>query len=218
MLYFLLITLIILIPQLLVQSAYSKYSQIEIKNGKNGEELVYEMLRNNGVNDVEVERIGGVLSDHYDSKHKKIRLSSGNFNNPTIASIAVAAHETGHALQDNRGYFFLRLRHSMGPLTATASSASWIFLLLGIILYFSPFFWFGIILFSVVVVFDLVTLPVEINASRRAKEYLLSTGSYTDEEMYGVSKVLNAAALTYIAATLASILQLLRLISRARRD
>lgn len=218
MVYFLLITLIILIPQLLVQSTYNKYSRMEIKNGKTGEMLVYEMLRQNGVNDVDVERIGGMLSDHYDSRAKKIRLSSDNFNNPSVASIAIAAHETGHALQDNKGYFFLKLRHTLGPVTMTASKASWIFLLLGIILYFSPFFWFGIILFSVVVVFDLVTLPVEINASNRAKQYLASTGAYSEEELYGASKVLNAAALTYVAATLASILQLIRLISRVRRD
>lgn len=216
--YFLLVMLIILIPQLLIHSRYRKYSQIEVLNGKTGEEIVYAMLHSNGVYNVEVERIGGVLSDHYDSRSKKIRLSNDNFENPTIASIAVAAHETGHALQDSKGYFFLKLRHSMGPLTMTASQASWVFLILGMILYFSPFVWLGIILFSVVVLFDLVTLPVEINASKRAKQYLLSTGAYNDEEMEGVSKVLNAAALTYVAATLASILQLLRLISRFRRD
>ena len=216
--YLLIIVLLTIIPQILVHVTYNKYSQISVGNGKNGERLVNEMLYNNGVNDVRVERIGGVLSDHYDSRKKVIRLSSSNFEHPTIASIAVAAHETGHALQDNRGYFFLRLRHALGPTAILASKTSWIFIYLGFIMFFSPMIYLGIIMLAVVVLFDFVTLPVEINASRRAKQYLISTGTYTSDEIAGASKVLSAAALTYVAATLAGVLQLIRLLANARRD
>ena len=216
--YLLIIVLLTIIPQILVHATYNKYSQIRIGNGKNGERLVNDMLYSNGVNDVRVERIGGVLSDHYDSRGKVIRLSSSNFENPTIASIAVAAHETGHALQDNKGYFFLRLRHALGSTAILASKTSWIFIYLGFLMFFTPMIYLGIIMLAIVVVFDFVTLPVEINASRRAKQYLISTGTYSDEEIAGASKVLSAAALTYVAATLAGVLQLIRLFSSIRRD
>lgn len=216
--YLLIIIIITLIPQLLVDSAYRRYSQVRIGNGKSGEELVKEMLAENSVTDVNIEKIRGVLTDHYDSRSKCIRLSLANFENPTVASIAVAAHETGHALQDSKGYLFLRLRQTLGPVTIVASKTSWIIIYLGFILFFTPFIWMGIFLLGVVVIFDLVTLPVEINASSRAKQYLLATGGYSDEEIEGVSKMLNAAALTYVAATLAGILQLIRLLSLVRDD
>lgn len=216
--YLILIILLSIIPQLLVNRAYNKYSQIRVGNGKSGEMVVNEMLFNSGIMGIRINRIGGHLSDHYDSRRKSINLSSENFTNPTIASVAIAAHETGHAIQDNKGYFFLRLRHALGPVTIVASNASWIVIYLGFLMYFTPFIYFGIICLGVVLLFNLVTLPVEINASNRARKYLISTGTYTSEEIAGATKVLTAAAFTYIAVVLAGILQIIRLLSNVRRD
>lgn len=210
--YVLIITLLAIIPQIIVSNTYKKYSKIGASNNKTGERVVKEMLFNSGVMGVDVERINGFLSDHYNSRSKKIRLCNENFESSSIAGIAVAAHETGHAVQDDRGYFFLVLRRVMGPVTIVANKLSWIVLYLGFFLYFEPMILIGIALISFVVLFDVVTLPVEINASRRAKKYLLSTGEYTSEEIEGVSKVLTAAAFTYLAATLAGVLQVIRLI------
>lgn len=216
--YVLLIVLLSILPQLWVNSVYRKYSQVRVGNGKSGEMVVNEMLFNSGISGISINRIGGHLSDHYDSKRKSINLSSDNFTNPTIASVAVAAHETGHAIQDNKGYFFLRLRHALGPATIVASKISWIFIYLGFLLFFEPLMWVGIICLAVVLLFNIVTLPVEINASSRARKYLISTGTYTSEEISGATKVLRAAAFTYIAVVLAGILQIIRLISNVRRD
>ena len=210
--YVLVITLLAIIPQIIVRNTYKKYSKIGTSNNKTGERVVKEMLFNSGVMGVGVERINGFLSDHYNSRSKKIRLCNENFESSSIAGIAVAAHETGHAIQDDRGYFFLGLRRAMGPVTIVANKLSWIVLYLGFFLYFEPMILMGIALISFVVLFDVVTLPVEINASKRAKRYLLSTGEYTSEEIEGVSKVLTAAAFTYLAATLAGVLQVIRLI------
>lgn len=218
LMYILLIVLITIIPQILVNNTYNKYSQVKVNSLQTGEDIVKEMLHTHGVDGVSIGEIGGQLTDHYNSKTKRINLSRSNFNKPTVASIAVAAHETGHALQDARGYFFLKLRHAMGQTAIVASNLSWTFVYLGFILYFAPFVVVGICLLGIVVLFDLVTLPVEINASNRAKKYLASTGRYSREELEGVSKVLNAAAFTYIAATLAGILQLMRLIRRFERS
>lgn len=218
LLFLLIIVIITIIPQLLVRGAYEKYSQVRVQSTKNGEEVVKEMLNANGVNGVSINKIGGFLSDHYNSRTKQINLSVSNFEEPTVASVAIAAHETGHAIQDNRGYFFLRLRQAIGTTAVVASNLSWTFVYLGFILYFTPLIWVGVIMLGIVVAFDFVTLPVEINASRRAKQYLVSTGRYSSEEIEGVSKVLNAAAFTYIAVTLAGVLQLLRLIRRLNRD
>ena len=216
--YLLLIILITVIPQIIVRNTYEKYSNIKVNSIKNGEDIVREMLYSNGINDVSVNKIGGELTDHYDHRRKEINLSISNFENPTVASIAVAAHETGHAIQDNKGYFFLRLRQAMGSSAIIASKLSWTFVYLGFIMYFAPLIWIGVIMLGVVVAFDFVTLPVEINASKRAKQYLVSTGRYSTEEIEGVSKVLTAAAFTYVAVTLAGVLQLLRLLRRLNRD
>lgn len=216
--YLLIIVLLTVIPQVLVKHTYRKYFDIKTMNGQTGEELVKRMLFENGIGDVSIGQIGGTLSDHYDSKRKIINLSMDNFNSSNVASIAVAAHETGHAIQHNKGYLFLKLRKSLGPVTIVASKVSWIVIYLGFLLYFAPFIYLGIILLGVMVLFDLVTLPVEINASIRARKYLISTGNFTNEEISGASKVLTAAAFTYVATTLAGILQIIRLISSTRRD
>lgn len=216
--YLLLIILITVVPQIIVRSTYEKYSNIKVNSLKNGEDIVREMLNANGISGVSINKIGGELSDHYNPRRKEINLSLSNFDNPTVASIAVAAHETGHAIQDHKGYFFLRLRQAMGSSAIIASNLSWTFVYLGFIMYFAPLIWIGVIMLGVVVAFDFITLPVEINASRRARQYLVSTGRYSTEEIEGVSKVLTAAAFTYLAVTLAGVLQLLRLLRRLDRD
>jgi Zn-dependent membrane protease YugP len=141
-----------------------------------------------------------------------------NYNSATVAGVAVAAHEMGHAIQDKEGYFFLRLRCGMGKLTIVASNLSWIVIYLGFLMWYTPLIIVGIALFGVTVFFDLITLPVEMNASKRAFEYLKSTGEYSDEELSGVNKVLKAAAFTYIASTLAGAIQLIRLIGILKSD
>ena len=215
--YLLIIILLTIIPQVIVEATYSKYARVSLTHGKTGEELVNEMLNRNGITNVSLARINGRLTDHYDSRRKLIALSRDNFGNPTVASVAIASHETGHAIQDNMGYVFLRMRQSLGPATIVASRLMWIFIYLGFIFFFAPLIYVGIALLSIVVLFDLVTLPVEINASKRGKQYLISTGEYSIEDIAGVSQVLTAAAFTYVAATLAGVLQLLRLISRVKR-
>ena len=216
--FLLIIVLITIIPQILVKSTYRKYASISVNCAKNGEEIAREMLRDNGVNNVSIKRIGGVLTDNYNSKDNTIYLSSSNFNNPSVASIAVAAHETGHAIQQDNSYLFLKIRQALCPVTIISSKLSWVAIYLGFIFYFTPLIWLGTIFLGVIVLFDLVTLPVEINASRRAKRYLVSCGYFDGEEVRGASKVLIAAAFTYVAATLAGLLQLIRIVSRIRRN
>jgi len=216
--YMFVIILLTLIPQVLVHSTYNKYLHIKVNNGKTGEEIVKQMLNENGVNDVKIYKIRGILTDHYNSRDKSINLSNDSFMSSSITGVAVATHEVGHAIQDFKGYFFLKLRRSLGPITIVASKLSWIVIYLGFILYFSPFVWLGIFLLGVVVLFDFITLPVEINASKRAKHYLLSKNSFTNEEIKGVNKVLTAATFTYVAATLAGILQIIRLLSIVKDD
>ena len=216
--YLLIIILLTLLPQIWVHSAYRKYSNVKLQNNKSGETIVKNMLFENGVGELRINPIGGTLTDHYNPKDKSINLSMDNFNNGTIASVAIAAHETGHAIQDHKGYFFLKLRRSLGPVTIVASNSSWVFIYLGFLLFSTPLIWFGIILLGIVVLFDLVTLPVEINASSRAKKYLASTGTFSNDELSGVNAMLTAAAFTYIASTLAGILQLIRLLGIVNRD
>ena len=218
MLYLVLIILITVIPQVMVRRTYEKYANIKVNSLKNGADVVKDMLYSNGIGGIGVNKISGELTDHYNPRRKEINLSVDNFEEPTIASIAVAAHETGHAIQDHNGYFFLRLRQMMGSSAIVASNLSWTFVYLGFILYFTPLIWIGVIMLGIVVAFDFVTLPVEINASRRAKEYLVSTGRYSSEEIEGVSRVLTAAAFTYVAVTLAGVMQLLRLLRHLDRD
>ena len=216
--YILVIIAITIIPQILINVTYKKYADVKVKSEQTGEDIVREMLLANGVDNVTIGEIPGQLTDHYNSKTKRINLSSSNFKKPTVASIAVAAHETGHALQDAKGYWFLKIRHKLGEPTVVAGNLCWVFVYLGFLFYYAPFVLLGVFLLGVVVLFDFVTLPVEINASNRAKRYLASTGRYTKEELEGVSKVLNAAAFTYVAATLAGVLQFLRLIKKFERS
>ena len=160
--------------------------------------------------DVTVEAVSGRLSDHYDPKHKVLRLSQGVYQSASVASVAIAAHELGHALQDNEGYYPLRIRAALIPAVNIGSTLGWIFIIIGLFMQWTGLAWLGVIVFSAGALFSLATLPVELNASARAKELLVQSGIIVGkEEQNGVNKVLNAAAFTYVAALMTSIMQLL---------
>ncbi|NLW43209.1 MAG: zinc metallopeptidase [Tissierellia bacterium] len=194
-----------------VQSAYNRYRQEMSMLGLTGQQVAKQILQNNGIMDIAVVRHEGVMSDHYDSRKGIIALSSDVFGGSSIASIAIAAHEAGHAVQLEEGYLPLKIRHALVGVTSFATSASYIFILLG--LFFDNFFGqIGIILFLIIFVFQVVTLPVEYNASKRALQELSAVGA-TQSDIQASNKMLNAAALTYVAAMLTALAQLLRLIS-----
>jgi Zn-dependent membrane protease YugP len=211
--------------QMKVQSTYQKYSQIAASGGRTGKDIAEMILRQNGISDVTVEMGEGFLSDHYDPLHKRVRLSPNNYQEPSISGVAVAAHEVGHAIQHAEGYAPLQFRTTIFPLANIGTSLSWIFILAGLL--FLPGVKFGgvslldvgIVLFSFGVLFQLVTLPVEFDASKRALVQLNRLGLVAPQEQVGAKKVLDAAALTYVAAATAAILQLARLlILRDRRN
>lgn len=194
-----------------VQSAYNRYRQEMSMLGLTGQQVAKQILQNNGIMDIAVVRHEGVMSDHYDSRKGIIALSSDVFGGSSIASIAIAAHEAGHAVQLEEGYLPLKIRHALVGVTSFATSASYIFILLG--LFFDNFFGqIGIILFLIIFVFQVVTLPVEYNASKRALQELSAVGA-PQSDIQASNKMLNAAALTYVAAMLTALAQLLRLIS-----
>jgi len=196
--------------QIKVKSTFKRYSQVRSSRGMSGVDVATTILRRNGMSgQVAVEAVAGSLSDHYDPTAHKVRLSETVYGSNSIAAIGVAAHEVGHAIQHHESYGPLELRHRIVPVTNFASGASFPVLLLGFFLNSMNLIMVGIILFSAVVVFHLVTLPVELNASRRAVAQLSSSGLITGGEVPMVKKVLGAAALTYLAATLSSIATLL---------
>lgn len=209
--------LIMIVPALLlslyaqfkVKATFNKYSKITASRGISGAEVASTILRKNGMNSVGIEQIRGSLTDHYDPTVKTVRLSETVYGSNSIAAIGVAAHEVGHAIQHQEEYGPLGLRHKLVPVTNFASSASFPILLIGFIFNQLNLIMLGIILFSAVVLFHLVTLPVELNASRRAVVQLSETGIISAGEAPMVKKVLSAAALTYIAATLAAVANLL---------
>ncbi len=196
--------------QIKVKSTFKRYSQVRSSRGMSGVDVANTILRRNGMSgQVAVEPVPGELSDHYDPTTHKVRLSETVYGSNSIAAIGVAAHEVGHAIQHHESYGPLELRHRIVPITNFASGASFPVLLLGFFLNSMDLIMVGIILFSAVVVFHLVTLPVEINASRRAVAQLSSSGLISGTEVPMVKKVLGAAALTYLAATLSAIATLL---------
>jgi Zn-dependent membrane protease YugP len=213
-------TMILLIPAIIlsiwaqfrVSSTYKKYEQVRAASGITGAQAAKSLLASNGINDVEIEQVEGKLSDHYDPRSRTVRLSSANFAGRSLAAIAVAAHEVGHAIQDKSGYVPLKIRQSILPATSLGSRAAFPLFLIGFF-FNTPFLMdIGIILFAAVVVFNLVTLPVEFNASSRALGQLGSNGMLVAQEVSGAKSVLNAAALTYVAATAVALLHLIRLI------
>ena len=219
-------TYLILIPAILisawaqfkVSSTFNKYSTVRSINGYTGAQVARILLNDAGLQEVEIQQVPGRLSDHYDPRAKVLRLSSDVYGSTSVASIGVAAHEVGHAIQDKESYSALVFRNAIVPVVNFSSSLSWILFFIGILLSYSTLVTIGIILFSVVVLFQLVTLPVEFNASSRALKLLEARGILYDKEVDGARKVLSAAALTYVAATLMAVLQLVRLIAISNRN
>lgn len=206
-----------LLAQLKIKATYNKYSKVMNNKRLYGKEAALKILNENGLNKVQVLRISGSLTDHYDPRNKSVSLSDSIYEQNSISSIAVAAHECGHAIQDKIGYSFMRFRSKMVPVVNITSSISSIFIVLGFFTEIVGFIKIGILLLSVGLLFQLITLPVEFDASRRAKEELYKLGLIDEQEKKGVKKVLNAAAFTYVAGFLASALQVVRLVLISRR-
>ena len=200
------------IAQILVKSRYNKYKQVSNRAGVNGENIARRILDDNGMQDVPVVPTEGTLTDHNDPSKRTVNLSKDIFYGTTIAGVAVAAHECGHAIQHHTNYAFLRLRTSMIPVLNFTSKFSYILILAGFILGAMGLLELGIILEAVAVLFHVVTLPVEFNASKRGLQQLRSFGMFDEQELGGCKKMLTAAALTYVGAALSAIVSLLRLI------
>ena len=219
-------TMIVLIPAIIlamyaqskVKSTYEKYVRIASKKGYTGAEAARAILDRNGLTDVRIEHIRGTLSDHYDPRTRVLRLSDMVYRGNSISSSAIAAHEVGHAIQHARDYAPLRFRNAIVPVVNFASNLSWLFILAGLFLSFTGLIDIGIILFTGSVVFQIVTWPVEFNASSRALDELESVGVLTREEIPHSKKVLDAAALTYVAATATAVAQLVRLLLLRERS
>lgn len=209
--------IISMIAQIKVKSTYSKYSGVFAKGNKTASEITRAILDMNGLNNVRIEAVSGSLSDHYDPRSNVIRLSDTVRGDVSVASIGVAAHEAGHAIQYAEGYAPIKLRNSILPVANLGSRLSVPLILIGIIFSFEPLISVGILLFAAVLLFQVVTLPVEFNASRRAIKTLEVNGILEREELVGAKKVLSAAAMTYVAAVIVSAMQLLRLLLLNRR-
>ena len=195
-----------------VNSTYNEYSRHTTYSRMTGFEAARRILDANGLRHVHIERVAGNLTDHYDPKANVIRLSDGVYSSPSIAAVGVAAHEAGHAVQYALGYTPIRLRGAVLPVCQIGSTISWPMILIGFFMNSQPLINIGLLLFGSVALFQFVTLPVELNASNRAVDALAISGSFTDDELYGVEKVLKAAAMTYVAALAVSLAQLLRLV------
>lgn len=209
--------LISLYAQYKVQSTYKKYAKVLSSSGKTATEITRRILDENGLSNVSVSAVHGSLTDHYDPRKNGIFLSDSVRDDISVASIGVAAHEAGHAIQYAHGYLPIKLRNAVVPVANIGSTISVPLILLGILLSAQPLVTLGIFSFSLVLLFQLITLPVEFNASRRALQTLDNRGILSGEELKGAKKVLSAAALTYVAAALTSAAQLLRLVLLSRR-
>lgn len=188
-----------------VKRTFNEQSQVRVQRGLTGAQIARELLDAEGLHDVTIEAVDGFLSDHYDPRKKVLRLSSDVYDSPTVAAAGVAAHEMGHALQDAQQYTPLTLRSAMVPSVQFGSWLGPLIFIAGLFVNFPSLAWLGLILFGATVVFAVVTLPVELDASRRAKALLTKRGLLYKSEMEGVSSVLNAAALTYVAAALQAV-------------
>lgn len=211
-LYFILISLIPILASMNVKKTFKKYSRVATTSGMTGAEMARRILDENGLSDVKVVEGRGFLSDHYNPLNKTVALSPDNFHGHSVAGAAVAAHEVGHAIQDSESYAFLRFRHALVPVANISSNMSFVFILIGIFSQLSGMFLLGIVLMAAGVLFQFITLPVEFNASSRAMNQIVSLGLIRNEEERHAKKVLNAAALTYVAAAAVALIELLRLV------
>jgi Zn-dependent membrane protease YugP len=204
--------LLAMAAQAKVNNAFSRYSRIESSGRWTGAAAARRILDENGLQDVQIRAIEVSMTDHYDPRSRTLSLSQTVHSSTSLAALGVAAHEVGHALQHSQGYAPISIRSALVPVANIGSYAAWPLLILGLVLSVPSLVWVGIFAFAFAVLFQIVTLPVEYNASHRALELLRSGGFLAEEEVQGARKVLSAAAMTYLAATLMAILQLLRLI------
>lgn len=205
--------------QIFVNSSYSKYKKVRNERGISGKEAARYLLNKHGLNDVKVEKVSGTLSDHYDPKSRAVRLSEENYDGISIAAVSVACHECGHAIQDKDGYVFMRIRASLVPVTNLASKAGYFAILFGVLFGFFDLIWLGIFAEILILVFELITLPVEFDASRRALKELDYAHFFNSRELKQGKKMLGAAAFTYVASVASTVIQILRLILMfGRRD
>lgn len=211
--------LLSLYAQYKVNSVYSRYSAVRSASGITGAAMAKNLLDSNGLGNVAVDRVAGNLTDHYDPRDRSLHLSDGVYSSDSVAAIGIVAHEVGHAVQDAKAYFPIKLRSSVAPISNLGSTLSIPLFFLGLIMSYGPLMDAGILLFSLAVAFTLITLPVEFNASKRAVTMLESGGYLAKDEIWMAKSVLNAAALTYLAATAMAVMQLLRLVLlRGSRD
>ena len=218
---FLFIIIILIIPfiaQLKVSSNYNKYLTVKQSSGLSGFEVARKILDNNGLDNIHIVETRGKLTDHYDPTRKVIRLSHNVFHGDSIASVSIAAHECGHAVQDKTGYVWMRIRSIIFPIVNIATSISYVVILIGILAQLFNVVLLGIFLTAFGLIFQIVTLPVEFDASNRAKDELRKIGIVKAEEQTGVNKVLGAAAMTYVAGVLSSALEIVRLLLVFSRD
>ena len=204
--------LITLLADIYLRTRYSKYKKINVKSGLTGAEVAREILKNNGLENVYVVETKGYLTDHYDPRAKVVRLSTDIYNGDSIASVSVAAHECGHAVQDKEGYFFLRFRSFLVPIVNFSSKFGYLAVLIGLIFGAMNLAWVGIFLLVAILLFQLITLPVEFNASRRGKIFLSKLKIVDQSERSMASSMLGAAAMTYVASLISTLLELLRLV------
>ncbi|WP_100331403.1 zinc metallopeptidase [Bacillus xiapuensis] len=212
LIYFLLIIAVPIWAQFRVKSTYNKFSKIPVSTDISGAAAARRILDENGLHNVRVVETNGFLSDHYNPMTKTVHLSPNNYHGRSIAGAAVAAHEVGHAIQDKENYAFLRFRHALVPVANIGSNLSWVFILIGIFAQLTGMLLLGIVLMAAGVLFQVITLPVEFNASARAMDQIVSAGIIRNDEERKARKVLNAAAMTYVAATAVAVLELVRLI------
>lgn len=210
--YFALLMIVPLWAQSKVKNTYQTYSKIASSSGLTGKEVARKILDDNGIFDVEVQQVKGTLTDHYDPKKKVVRLSGNNYNGRSMAAVAVSAHEVGHAIQDAEEYAFLRFRSNLVPLASFGSSSAIWIIIAGILFQMSNLMLVGIVFMAFAVLFQLITLPVEFNASNRAMDQLVMTGIIPNNEEKKTKKVLDAAALTYVAAALVAVAELMRFV------
>ena len=205
-------TIIVLYAQAKINNAYSKYKKINNKKNITGQEVARKILDSNGLDNVHVVEVSGTLTDHYDPSRKVVRLSKDIFNGNSLAALSVAAHECGHAIQDKEGYGYMRIRSMLVPVVNFISYAGYFVLIITLIAGMTGYLIYGLLLVLASLLFQIVTLPVEFDASKRAKNQVLALGLIDNNEKQGVHSVLNAAAMTYVASVISAIINLIRLI------